>query len=195
VADDVLNAFAALPTAVIGDAMSRLGALDATVHPVWPGAHLAGNALTVWVRAGDNLKIHEAIALGRVGDILVVNGQGSLAHALFGGLMSSAAARRGIRGAVVDGAVRDVDALARDGFPVFAKGVCASGPGKDETGEIGYPVAVGGVVCAAGDVVVGDSDGVIIVPRVAALAVLEQAALVAEWERAEAAELGGAALR
>lgn len=193
VADDVVSAFAALPTAVVGDAMSRLGALDAAVHPVWPGAHVVGTALTVWVRAGDNAKIHEAIALGQPGDVLVVNGQGCSTHALIGALMARAAARRGIRGAVLDGAIRDVDSVARQGFPMFATGVCPSGPSKEGTGEVGYPVAVGGVVCAAGDLVVADADGVVIVPREDALAVLEQATRVAEWERAEAANLGDTA--
>ena len=178
-----------LSTGVIGDAMHRLGAMHGTIRPIWPGARLAGPALTVWVRVGDSYRIHEAIAMASPGDVLVVNANGSPIHAVFGELMAMASLARSIAGVVVDGSVRDVAALIDLQFPVFATSVCASGPLKDGTGEIGYPVACGGVVCAAGDVVVADADGVVVVPSADARGVLDQAHRVERWETQRRADL------
>lgn len=169
-------------TGVVSDAMHRLGAMDGGLRPMWAGARLAGPALTVWVRAGDNARIHEAIALAEPGDVLVVNAQGSMTHAVFGELMALACQARGVAGIVVDGAVRDAEALYALGFPAFARGVCASGPLKDGTGEVGYPTACGGVVCAAGDMVVADGDGVVVVPMSDLGIVLNQARDIGAWE-------------
>jgi RraA family protein len=177
----------AMPTSVIGDGMGRLGAMSGAIRALWPGAAVHGPALTVWVRAGDNLKIHQALALAAPGDVLVVNGHGALTHALFGDLMATAAAARGIAGIVVDGAVRDLSALEKSAFPAFGLGSCASGPTKEGTGEVGYPIACGGVVCAPGDLIVGDADGVVVVPRSDMRSVLEAATAVLEGE-AEARE-------
>lgn len=171
-----------LSTGVVADAMHRLGAMDGGIGPVWPEARLAGPAITVWVRAGDNALIHEAIALAEPGDVLVVNAQGSLAHAVLGELMALAGLSRGLAGVVVDGAIRDTTALAELHFPVFARGACASGPLKDGTGEIGFPIACGGVVCAPGDLVLADGDGVVVIPATDAEPVLAQAALINAWE-------------
>lgn len=176
-------------TGVIADAMHRLGAMDGGIRAVWTGARLAGPALTVWVRAGDNARIHEAIALASSGDVLVVNAQGSLTHAVFGELMALTCQARGLAGIVVDGAVRDAAALAVAGFPTFARGACASGPLKDGTGEVGFPTACGGVVCAAGDLVVADGDGVVVVPLGDAETVLERARQIDAWERQRRADL------
>jgi regulator of RNase E activity RraA len=187
--ESAVQALAGISTTVIGDAMHRLGALSGDIRPMWHGARAAGTAVTVWVRSGDNLRIHEAIALAQPGDILVVNGQGSVMHGVFGELMALAAQRLGIRGVVIDGAVRDRDVLERLRFPVFARAACAAGPSKEGTGEVGYPVAVGGVVCAAGDVVIGDSDGVVVVPAGDTGPVLARAAAVTRWESAVRAEL------
>ncbi len=180
-----------LQTGVIGDAMHRLGAMNATIAPMWAGAALAGPALTVWVRAGDNAVIHQAIALAEPGDVLVINAQGSLTHAVFGELMALACLARGVPGVIVDGAVRDAQSLADLNFPVFACGSCPSGPAKEGTGEIGYPVACGGVACAVGDVVIADADGVVVVPASDAGAVLRQAEAIGLWEGQQRAALTG----
>lgn len=178
----VTRQFFGLSTGVIGDAMHRLGAMDGAITPLWEGASLAGPAATVWVRAGDNAVIHQAIALAEPGDVLVINAQGSLSHAVFGELMALACRVRGVAGVIVDGAVRDVQALASMRFPVFARGSCASGPVKEGTGEVGYPIACGGVACTSGDVVVADADGVVVVPSRDAAVVLEQATKIEQWE-------------
>jgi 4-hydroxy-4-methyl-2-oxoglutarate aldolase len=179
---ELVEKFRPLPTGVIGDAMSRLGAMNGQVRPLWPGAALLGAVLPVWVRTGDNLKIHHAMELARPGDVLVVNGQGSLAHGLFGELMAAVADNKGIVGIVVDGAVRDIARLKSLRFPAFGRGVCAAGPSKEGTGEIGYPVACGGVVCCGGDLVIGDSDGVVVVPFADLELVLKRAQEIAGLE-------------
>jgi regulator of RNase E activity RraA len=181
-APDLRAELGAFSTGVVADAMHRLGAMEGAIRPVWPAAQMSGPALTVWVRAGDNALIHEAIAMAEPGDVLMVNAQGSLTHAVFGELMALACRSQGIAGLVVDGAVRDAVALALLGFPVFARGACASGPLKDGTGEVGYPVACGGVVCASGDLVVADGDGVVIVPAADVETVLAQARRIEAWE-------------
>ncbi len=178
----LVEVLGAMPTSVIGDGMSRLGSMSGAIHALWSGAVVHGPALTVWVRAGDNLKIHQALAIAAPGDVLVVNGQGALTHALFGELMATAALARGIAGIVVDGAVRDIHALEKAAFPAFGLGSCASGPTKEGTGEVGYPIACGGVVCAPGDLIVGDADGVVVVPRADMESVLAAATAVLEAE-------------
>ena len=177
-------------TGIVTDAMHRLGAMDGGIRTVWPGGRLVGSALTVWVRAGDNACIYEAIALAEPGDVLVVNAQGSITHAVFGELMARACQASGVAGIVVDGAIRDAEALSALKFPAFARGACASGPLKDGTGEVGFPVACGGVVCASGDLVLADGDGVGVVPIVDADAVLERARQIEAWEEERRHALG-----
>ncbi|QCR20564.1 methyltransferase [Agrococcus sp. SGAir0287] len=164
----------ALPAANVGDAMGRLGVVDAGVQPVWRGAHLVGPAVTVEVAAGDNLGIHEALATVGEGDVLVVNGHGG-DRALIGELIAERLRVRGCAGIVVDGVVRDVDDLEELGFPTFARGSSPAGPFKHGPHRIGVPVAIGGVVVAPGDVIVADGDGVVVVPRDELLAVVERA--------------------
>jgi 4-hydroxy-4-methyl-2-oxoglutarate aldolase len=184
---DVLRQFTAVPTSVVGDAMNRLGVMSGEIGRIC-GGDLLGAALPILVRSGDNLMIHRGIAVAKPGDVLVINGQGSLAHGLFGELMARAALDRGIVGVVVDGAVRDRAALESLGLPVFARGVCSAGPSKEGTGEVGYPVACGRVVVCAGDLVIGDADGIAVVP----LADAEQVVgLVADVQRWEEHQFGG----
>lgn len=154
-----------VPTANVGDALQRMTVLDGGIRPLTLRAALLGNALTVDVRSGDNLAIHRALDDARPGDVLVVNGHGDMTRALVGDLIGEIMVNTGISGAVVDGAVRDVQALSEMGLSVYARATTPAGPFKDGPGAIGAPVAVGGVVVAAGDVLVGDSDGVVVVPR------------------------------
>lgn len=154
-----------VPAANVGDALQRMTVVDGGIRLFTGGAGLLGNALTVDVRSGDNLAIHRALDEARPGDVLVVNGHGDTTRALIGDLIGEIMVNCGVVGAVVDGAVRDVQALAGMGLAVYARAVTPAGPFKDGPGAIGVPVAVGGVVVAAGDVLVGDSDGVVVVPR------------------------------
>jgi regulator of RNase E activity RraA len=136
------------------------------------------------VRSGDNLAIHRALDEARPGDVLVVNGHGDMTRALIGDLIGEIMVNAGVVGAVVDGAVRDVQALSELGLAVYARAVTPAGPFKDGPGTIGAPVAVGGVVVAAGDVLVGDSDGVVVVPRHRVMEVVEAVDGIGEKEEA-----------
>ncbi|WP_338146280.1 RraA family protein [Streptomyces boncukensis] len=154
-----------VPAANVGDALQRMTVMDGGIRLCTGRAALLGNALTVDVRSGDNLAVHRALDEARPGDVLVVNGHGDMTRALIGDLIGEIMVNAGVVGAVVDGAVRDVRALSEMGLAVYARAVTPAGPFKDGPGAVGAPVAVGGVVVAAGDVLVGDSDGVVTVPR------------------------------
>ncbi|WP_027283110.1 RraA family protein [Roseomonas gilardii] len=178
----LVERFRALPVANVSDVMSRMTAGGARLRPRHaPGATLAGPALTVKTRPGDNLMIHKAIALAEPGDVIVVDAGGDLTNALIGELMLAQMVRRGLGGIVIDGAIRDVAAIRAQDFPVFAAGVTHRGPYKDGPGEINVPVALDGMVVMPGDLVLGDDDGLLCVPldeaeTIHAAAVAKQAA-------------------
>jgi regulator of RNase E activity RraA len=178
----VVAKLAALPVANIGDAMDRLGLLDSRIQAVWPGARLAGAALTVWTRAGDNAALHEALAIARPGDVIVVNGQGDESRALLGELIGAKALARGVAGFVLDGAARDAATLGEIRMPVFARACTPAGPYKFGPGRVGVPIAVGGVAIHPGDVVVADGDGVAVVARADAQRIADAARAVYDDE-------------
>lgn len=179
---EVLARLAKLPAANIGDAMDRLGILDSRIQAIWHGARIAGPALTVWTRAGDNAAIHAALALGKPGDVIVVNGQGDESRALLGELMGGRAKAAGLAGFVLDGAARDASDLAAMGVPVFARACTPAGPYKNGPGRVGTTIAVGGVAVSPGDIVVGDGDGVVVIPFADAAEVATAAEAVFEDE-------------
>lgn len=154
-----------VPAANVGDALRRMTVMDGGIRLFTGHAALLGNALPVDVRSGDNLAIHRALDEARPGDVLVVNGHGDITRALIGDLIGEIMVNTGVTGAVVDGAVRDVQALSEMGLAVYARAITPAGPFKNGPGSVGTPVAVGGAVVAAGDVLVGDADGVVVVPR------------------------------
>jgi RraA family protein len=170
----LVEQFRGLPVANIADEMNRGFCLDAHIRPM-NRAPLLGVAFTVRVRPGDNLMLHRAIDMAEPGDVIMVDAQGELANAISGELMMAWAARRGIAGVVVDGAMRDADVIGGMDFPVYARGITPRGPYKSGPGEINVPVACGGVVVHPGDIVAGDADGVLVIPRGEADAVLERA--------------------
>ncbi|MDQ2187399.1 RraA family protein [Alcaligenaceae bacterium A4P071] len=158
-------AYASLPVAAIGDAMSRnIGALDLTRYHARLDTTLCGPAFTVRVRPGDNLMIHKALTLVQPGDVLVIDGGGDVTQALVGGLMRTTCLARKLAGLVIDGAIRDLNEWAEDGMPIFARAHTHRGPSKDGPGEINIPIACAGLVVMPGDLIVGDADGVIAVP-------------------------------
>ncbi len=184
----LIDAFGSVPTAAIGDGRDRLGFVSSRIRSVWPGARLSGSALTVTTRPGDNRALHQALAVARPGDVLVVDGGGDTSRALLGELIVERALNKGVRGVVVDGAVRDVEEIRALGFPVWAAGVSPAGPYKDGPGHVGRTIAIGGAVCRNGDLVVADDDGVFIVPRLEAEQALKAANdVVADEERRRAA--------
>ncbi|WP_030743790.1 RraA family protein [Streptomyces sp. NRRL F-5135] len=153
----------AFPVATVSDAMDRFGVADG-IRPLWPGAVLSGPAFTVWTRPGDNKGLHTAFETIRRGEVLVVNGGGDVTRALIGELVVQKAKALEIGGIVLDGAARDVVELAALGVPVFARAVTPAGPWKTGPYRIGGPIAVGGVPVGPGDWVIGDDDGVAVVP-------------------------------
>lgn len=173
----VVAAAAALPTATLHEAAGKVGALPSALKPVDPRFRFAGSALTVHSPPGDNLWIHRALEVARPGDVLAVFAGGAHEHGYWGEIMTTMAQVRGLAGLVIDGCVRDGVLLAGIGFPVFARGLCIRGTGKDfgATGWIGHPVTMGDVVVQAGDLVVGDADGVVAVPQARAAQVIAAA--------------------
>lgn len=178
----IVDRLAKLPAANIGDAMDRLGVADSAIQAVWPGAKLAGPAFTVWTRPGDNKGIHAALQLARPGDVIVVAGGADESRALLGELIGERAINLGVAGFALDGAARDAEALGEIGMPVFARATSPAGPYKDGPFRLGTAVAFGGVPVLPGDVIVGDSDGVVVIPRDQAAAVAEAAEAVSADE-------------
>jgi regulator of RNase E activity RraA len=151
--------------AILADVAGRRGALHGRIRPLHPSMKFAGTAFTVEVRPGDNLMIHAAISLAKPGDVLVIDGKGDLSAALMGTIMMTACKQLNLAAVVMDGAARDSLELIEMGFPVFAAGTNPNGPTKNVGGRIGHPVSVGGVTVHAGDFIVGDNDGVVVVER------------------------------
>jgi RraA family protein len=164
-ADPALVArFRRVPVANISDVMMRLTAGGARLRPMHAGSPMAGCALTVKTRPGDNLFVHKALDLAQQGDVVVVDAGGDLTNAIIGELMSGYAASRGIAGIVINGAIRDADTLRKNDFPVYAAGVTHRGPYKDGPGQVNVAVSLDGMVVRPGDIVVGDGDGVLCIP-------------------------------
>jgi regulator of RNase E activity RraA len=162
---DLLDRFTLAPAANVGDVFDRLKVVDSNIRCLTGNTRLVGTALPILTRAGDNLAIHRALDDAQPGDVLVINGQADLSRALIGDLIGEIMVSRGVVGAVVDGVIRDAETLSRQGLAVFARGTTPAGPFKNGPGIIGDPVAVGGVVISAGDIIVADADGIAIVPR------------------------------
>ncbi len=182
VSEALVAKFRLLPSANVSDVMSRMAAGGPDLRPFHAGGKLCGSAFTVKTRPGDNLMIHKAFDMAEPGDVIVVDGGGDTTNALVGELMLSHAIKRGLGGLVLSGAVRDLDWIQRTNFPVYASGVTHRGPYKDGPGEINVPVALAGMVIRPGDLVLGDADGVVCVPRDEADAVGEAAQKKAEAE-------------
>ncbi len=181
--EELLASFGAASPAQIADSMSRMGAMDAGIRPVWASPRVIGSAVTVWCHSGDNLMLHKALSLAQPNDILVVNTQGNTANSGFGELIATSAMKAHVRAVIVDGTVRDADALEAMGLPVYSRGLCPAGCNKDGGGEVGAVIACGGVAVRPGDVIVADRDGVTVVPLDDAPEVAKLAA--AQMEREE----------
>jgi 4-hydroxy-4-methyl-2-oxoglutarate aldolase len=177
-------------SAQVADCMSRLGAMDAGIRAVWPSPRIAGGALTVWCHSGDNLMLHKALSIAVPGDIVVMNTQGNLGNSGFGELLATSALKAGVRGVIVDGTVRDAEALEALGLPVYARGLCPNGCNKDGSGEVGAIIACGGVAVRPGDVIIADRDGVTVVPLEDAVEVAQLAVTQVDRERRRIAEIG-----
>ncbi len=181
--------FAKYPTGNIVDAMGRFGAMDPGVKPVGPGMKFAGSALTIRIRACDNLVIYKALDLAQPGDVLVIATNNFQGAATWGDLTSMIARAKGVAGMVTDGMVRDVEGICQVGVPVFARGATPNSPFKDGQGEVNFTVSCGGVTVRPGDILVGDGDGVVVIPREEWDEVLKNVAKVLEKENQTVANI------
>jgi regulator of RNase E activity RraA len=159
-----VDRFRSLPVANVSDVMARMVAGGSRLRPLHAGGILAGPAVTVKTRPGDNLMIHKALDIAEPGDVVVVDAGGDLTNALIGELMLAHAEKRGLAGIVINGAVRDYGAIRVGSYPVFAAGVTHRGPYKDGPGEVNVTIAIDGMVIEPGDLILGDDDGLVSVP-------------------------------
>ncbi len=174
----LINAAAAYGSATLHEAAGRIGALPSAIKPVAAAMKVCGPALTVKGPPGDNLWLHRALAVARRGDVMLVDTGGHFEAGYWGEVMTVSAQARGLAGLVINACVRDSERLAALGFPVFARGNCIRGTGKDLEGRgaLNAPLAIGDVNVEAGDVVVGDGDGVVVIPASMLAEVIEKSA-------------------
>jgi regulator of RNase E activity RraA len=173
--NDIAKQFAGIPTTSISDAMQGLGNMHSSIKPLKEEYAFAGRALTVTTPAGDNSAVLRALGIAQPGDVLVVDAKGDEARASAGDFVIGMSQTLGIAAWVVDGAIRDVVAVKKLNLPVFCRHTVIAASGKYGTGEVNVPISCGGVAVHPGDIIVGDADGVVVVPQHMAEEVLAKA--------------------
>jgi 4-hydroxy-4-methyl-2-oxoglutarate aldolase len=182
-----------VPTGFVADAQVRRGAIDHGIRPILVPAPFVGAALTVATPPSDNLTPYAAISLAKPGDVLVVSAENCESAAVIGDIMVGMAKNAGIVAVITDSMVRDIDGLEQVGLPVYARGLTPNSPYKNGPGKIGFPVSIGNVVIGSGDIIIGDRNGVVVVPHATIADVLKALDSVkAKEKEMDAAVAGGA---
>lgn len=185
-----MKQFYDLPTTCISDALNGMNNLDPSIKPLQDSYKVAGRAFTVKIPAGDNTMVLKAIKEASPGDVLVVDAKGESYRAVAGDFVVSLAQKLGIAGIIVDGVIRDLIGVRSLNFPVFSKGTTVAASFKNGAGEINVPISCGGISITPGDIIVGDADGVVVIPQADAEKVLEKAlAKLKKDEQREASAL------
>lgn len=170
----LVERFRGIPSSNINDTMNRLYNTDDSIQSI-NRLPMLGTAITVRAPLGDNMMFHRALDIAQPGDILVVDGGGCTQRSLAGEIMVTYAAKKGLAGIVVNGALRDLDGILACPMPIYAKAITPQGPFKNGPGEINVPVCCGGVVVMPGDILVGDMDGIVVIRKEDAALVIEDA--------------------
>ncbi len=165
VSKELVEKFKELPAATVYEAAGQLGMIDPAIRPVYPEAKVCGPALTVFCHVGDNLMIHKAVSIAQPGDVLVVSIRNDTRSGAWGEILTTAAVQRGVAGLVIDGAVRDSEATQERGFPVFSRALAVGATVKKSLGLINHEISFGDEVVRPGDLIVGDRDGLVVVPK------------------------------
>ncbi|CAH0136437.1 4-hydroxy-4-methyl-2-oxoglutarate aldolase/4-carboxy-4-hydroxy-2-oxoadipate aldolase [Peribacillus simplex] len=185
--DTLIQQFKNLPTTAISDAMEGLNNLESAIKPLKEEFRLAGRALTVQMPVGDNSAVLKAIGEAKAGDIIVVDSKGDTYRAIAGDFVVGMMQTMEIGGLVVDGVIRDLEAIKEMNFPVFSKGTTVASSGKAGVGQTNIPISCGGVTVFPGDIIIGDIDGVVVVPQAMGEEILIKAKdkIIKDEQRAE----------
>jgi 4-hydroxy-4-methyl-2-oxoglutarate aldolase len=172
---EVIARLGRLGVATIHEAMGRKGLMRPYMRPIYTGAYACGTAITVLMHPGDNWMLHVAAEMVRPGDVVVAACSAECSDGFFGELLATSYQARGAQGVIIEGGVRDVKDLIRMQFPVFSKAISAKGTIKSTVGSVNIPVICAGALVNPGDVVIGDDDGIVVVPVAEAIATVEAA--------------------
>ncbi len=189
--DNLVNQFQHLPTTCVSDAMEGLNNLAPSIKPLKEQYKLAGRAFTVKIPVGDNLAVLKAIREAKSGDILVVDAKGDQYRAIAGDFVVGMMKTLGIGGLVVDGVIRDIVGIKELNFPVFCKGTAVAASGKAGVGEINVPISCGGMNINPGDLIIGDADGVVVVPQAIEQEILAKALGKLQKDQAREEKISG----
>jgi 4-hydroxy-4-methyl-2-oxoglutarate aldolase len=185
----LVEAFKEQDAATVYEAAGRVGSVGYQIKPISRGMKIVGTAITVQCRPKDNLMLHKALQIAEPGDVIIVNTDDYYEAGYFGGLMAGSALARGVAGLAIDACIRDSEEISKMGFPVFSRGTCMRGTVKNGLGTVNHPIIFGGIAVSPGDLVLGDGDGIVIIPQADMETVLEASRRRVENEVGKAATL------